>query len=109
MAGFLSLLKRVYLSIYNWAVFFGWLDLFLLFLFEFVVICFKILTFFVHFVGTIDFRAQVLYFAVKTLMESGHEHVYNAVEKPLLLAQTAAVLEIIHGLIGTTSFKLINL
>ncbi|KAJ8451877.1 hypothetical protein Cgig2_007360 [Carnegiea gigantea] len=68
MAGFLSLLKRVYLSIYNWAVFFGW--------------------------------AQVLYFAVKTLIESGHEHVYNAVEKPLLLAQTAAVLEIIHGLIG---------
>uniref|UniRef100_A0A7C8YJA4 Very-long-chain (3R)-3-hydroxyacyl-CoA dehydratase n=1 Tax=Opuntia streptacantha TaxID=393608 RepID=A0A7C8YJA4_OPUST len=68
MAGLLSLLKRVYLSIYNWAVFFGW--------------------------------AQVLYFAVKTLIESGHEHVYNAVEKPLLLAQTAAVLEIIHGLIG---------
>lgn len=68
MAGFLSLLKRVYLSIYNWAVFFGW--------------------------------AQVLYFAVKTLIESGHEQVYDAVQKPLLLAQTAAVLEIVHGLIG---------
>ena len=39
-------------------------------------------------------RAQVLYFAVKTLKETGHEHVYDAVEKPLQLAQTAAVLEV---------------
>ncbi|KAJ0041448.1 hypothetical protein Pint_27687 [Pistacia integerrima] len=46
------------------------------------------------------FLCQVLYFAVKTLKDSGHEHVYNAVEKPLQLAQTAAVLEILHGLIG---------
>ncbi|XP_057541506.1 very-long-chain (3R)-3-hydroxyacyl-CoA dehydratase PASTICCINO 2 [Amaranthus tricolor] len=68
MAGFFSFLRRVYLSIYNWTVCFGW--------------------------------AQVLYFAVKTLRESSHEHVYDAVEKPLQLAQTAAVLEIIHGLIG---------
>lgn len=68
MAGFLSILKRIYLTIYNWTVFAGW--------------------------------AQVLYFAVKTLKESGHEHVYTAVEKPLQLAQTAALLEIIHGLIG---------
>ncbi|GLU13047.1 hypothetical protein SLE2022_296950 [Rubroshorea leprosula] len=68
MAGSLSLLRRLYLSIYNWTVFFGW--------------------------------CQVLYFSVKTLTESGHEQVYNAVEKPLLLAQTAAVLEILHGLIG---------
>ncbi|KAJ6799241.1 putative very-long-chain (3R)-3-hydroxyacyl-CoA dehydratase PASTICCINO 2A [Iris pallida] len=43
---------------------------------------------------------QVLYFAVKTLKESGHTEVYDAVERPLLLAQTAAVLEIIHGLVG---------
>ncbi|XP_044470629.1 very-long-chain (3R)-3-hydroxyacyl-CoA dehydratase PASTICCINO 2-like isoform X2 [Mangifera indica] len=43
---------------------------------------------------------QVLYFAVKTLKDAGHEHVYNAVEKPLQLAQTAAVLEILHGLVG---------
>uniref|UniRef100_A0A7N0T138 Very-long-chain (3R)-3-hydroxyacyl-CoA dehydratase n=1 Tax=Kalanchoe fedtschenkoi TaxID=63787 RepID=A0A7N0T138_KALFE len=68
MAGFLSILKRTYLSIYNWTVFAGW--------------------------------AQVLYFAVKTLNESGYKHVYSAVEKPLLLAQTAAVLEIFHGLVG---------
>lgn len=39
-------------------------------------------------------RFQVLYLAVKTLRESGHEHVYDAVEKPLLLAQSAAVLEV---------------
>ncbi|OIV93035.1 hypothetical protein TanjilG_20697, partial [Lupinus angustifolius] len=30
---------------------------------------------------------------LKTLKESGHENVYNATEKPLLFAQTAAVLE----------------
>lgn len=44
--------------------------------------------------------SQVLYLAVKTLIESGHEHVYDAVEKPLQLAQSAAFLEILHGLIG---------
>lgn len=42
----------------------------------------------------------MLFLAVKTLKDSGHEHVYNAVEKPLQLAQTAAVLEILHGLVG---------
>lgn len=44
--------------------------------------------------------AQVLYFAVVTLKESGHEHVYDAVERPLQLAQTAAFMEILHGLLG---------
>ncbi|XP_026388328.1 very-long-chain (3R)-3-hydroxyacyl-CoA dehydratase PASTICCINO 2-like [Papaver somniferum] len=68
MAGFLSVLKRIYLTIYNWTIFIGWF--------------------------------QVLYMALMTLKESGHEHVYNAVEKPLLLAQTAAIMEILHGLVG---------
>ncbi|KAJ8765786.1 hypothetical protein K2173_014908 [Erythroxylum novogranatense] len=68
MAGFFSLLRRLYLSVYNWAVFIGW--------------------------------AQVLFLAIRTLRESGHQHVYNAVEKPLQLAQTAAVLEILHSLVG---------
>ncbi|ESW28471.1 hypothetical protein PHAVU_003G289100 [Phaseolus vulgaris] len=68
MAGFFSLLRRLYLSLYNWTVLFGW--------------------------------CQVLYFVLKTLNESGHEHVYEAAEKPLLFAQTAAVLEILHGLVG---------
>ncbi|XP_004288517.1 PREDICTED: very-long-chain (3R)-3-hydroxyacyl-CoA dehydratase PASTICCINO 2A [Fragaria vesca subsp. vesca] len=68
MAGSLSLLRRVYLSLYNWAVFIGWF--------------------------------QVLYLAVKTLWESGHEEVYNAVERPLQFAQSAAFLEILHGLVG---------
>ncbi|KAF3503867.1 hypothetical protein F2Q69_00045087 [Brassica cretica] len=62
MATFLSIIRRVYLTLYNWIVFAGW--------------------------------AQVLYFAVKTLKETGHENVYDAVEKPLQLAQTAAVLEV---------------
>ncbi|RZB99198.1 Very-long-chain (3R)-3-hydroxyacyl-CoA dehydratase PASTICCINO 2A isoform B [Glycine soja] len=68
MAGFFSLLRRLYLSLYNWTVLFGW--------------------------------CQVLYFVLKTLNESGHQYVYNAAEKPLLYAQTAAVLEILHGLVG---------
>ncbi|KAG6766690.1 hypothetical protein POTOM_027861 [Populus tomentosa] len=68
MASILSLLRRLYLTVYNWAVFLGW--------------------------------SQVLFLAVKTLKDSGHQHVYNAVEKPLQLAQTAAVLEILHGLVG---------
>ncbi|KAF9678193.1 hypothetical protein SADUNF_Sadunf07G0009600 [Salix dunnii] len=49
--------------------------------------------------------SQVLFLAVKTLKDSGHEHVYNAVEKPLQLAQTAAVLEILHGLVGGYPFS----
>ncbi|KAG6483389.1 hypothetical protein ZIOFF_060034 [Zingiber officinale] len=43
---------------------------------------------------------QVLYFAVKALREGGPTTVYDAVEKPLQLAQTAAVLEILHGIVG---------
>ncbi|KAD7479162.1 hypothetical protein E3N88_02298 [Mikania micrantha] len=46
------------------------------------------------------FRFQVLFLALKTLKESGYEHVYSNVEKPLLLAQSAAFLEILHGIIG---------
>ncbi|GAB2226126.1 hypothetical protein Droror1_Dr00021918 [Drosera rotundifolia] len=68
MANPLSTLKRIYFSVYNWALFYGW--------------------------------AQVLYLAVKTIKESGIEHVYDAVEKPLFLSQTAAILEIAHSLIG---------
>ncbi|KAJ7953523.1 Very-long-chain (3R)-3-hydroxyacyl-CoA dehydratase [Quillaja saponaria] len=68
MASFLSLLRRFYLTVYNWTLFAGWF--------------------------------QVLYLVLKTLNESSHENVYNAAEKPLLLAQTAAVLEILHGLVG---------
>ncbi|KAG5574555.1 hypothetical protein H5410_054689 [Solanum commersonii] len=43
---------------------------------------------------------QVFYFGVKTLKESGYEYVYDAVEKPLLFAQTAAFCEILHSLAG---------
>ena len=39
-------------------------------------------------------RAQVLYYAVLTLRESGHKAVYAAVEKPLQFAQTAAIMEV---------------
>ncbi|OVA10810.1 Protein-tyrosine phosphatase-like [Macleaya cordata] len=68
MAKFLSSLRRIYLTTYNWTVFVGW--------------------------------SHVLYLSLKTLKESGHENVYVAVERPLQLSQTAAVLEILHGLVG---------
>ncbi|WVZ72273.1 hypothetical protein U9M48_020760 [Paspalum notatum var. saurae] len=67
MAGVGSAVRRLYLSVYNWVVFFGW--------------------------------AQVLYYAVLALRETGHEAVYAAVERPLQLAQTAAIMEILHGLV----------
>ncbi|KAK3160348.1 hypothetical protein QOZ80_1BG0058360 [Eleusine coracana subsp. coracana] len=68
MAGVGSAVRRLYLSIYNWVVFYGW--------------------------------AQVLYYAVMALRESGHEAVYPAIERPLQFAQTAAIMEIFHGLVG---------
>ncbi|KAK9949394.1 hypothetical protein M0R45_004918 [Rubus argutus] len=43
---------------------------------------------------------QVLCLVIKTLKESGHRQVYNAVERPFLLAQSAAGLEIVHSLVG---------
>ncbi|KAM1797701.1 hypothetical protein ACFX12_031853 [Malus domestica] len=72
MAGLLSALRHLYLSLYNWTVFLGWF--------------------------------QVLHLALKTLSESGHQHVYNAVECHFLLAQSAAVLEIVHGLVGLVRY-----
>ncbi|RLM92436.1 hypothetical protein C2845_PM08G05170 [Panicum miliaceum] len=39
-------------------------------------------------------RVQVLYYTTLTLLAKGHESVYEAVEQPLLFAQTAALLEI---------------
>ncbi|KAI5004747.1 hypothetical protein ZWY2020_031990 [Hordeum vulgare] len=68
MAGVGSAVRRLYLSAYNWVVFYGW--------------------------------AQVLYYAITALLGDGHEGVYAAVERPLQLAQTAAVMEILHGLVG---------
>ncbi|GFQ00669.1 very-long-chain (3r)-3-hydroxyacyl-coa dehydratase pasticcino 2 [Phtheirospermum japonicum] len=59
-------LRRSYLISYNWVLFFGW--------------------------------SQVFYLFVKVLRISGHESVYAAVEKPLILAQSAALLEILQGL-----------
>lgn len=41
------------------------------------------------------FRCIAFYLALKTLKESGYVHVYKSVEKPLQLAQTAAVLEVV--------------
>ncbi|CAL4965248.1 unnamed protein product [Urochloa decumbens] len=68
MAGSGSVLQRLYLSVYNWVIFFGW--------------------------------AQVLYYTTLALLTSGHGAVYDAVEQPLLFAQTAAFMEILHATIG---------
>ncbi|KAF5798366.1 putative very-long-chain (3R)-3-hydroxyacyl-CoA dehydratase [Helianthus annuus] len=68
MAAFLSLLRRLYLTTYNWILFAGWF--------------------------------QVLFLTLKTLKEPGHAHVYSNIQKPLLFAQTAALLEILHCIVG---------
>ncbi|XP_062187792.1 very-long-chain (3R)-3-hydroxyacyl-CoA dehydratase PASTICCINO 2A [Phragmites australis] len=44
--------------------------------------------------------AQVLYYATLALLGSNHETVYAAVEQPLLFAQTAALMEILHSIVG---------
>ncbi|CAA0807633.1 Very-long-chain (3R)-3-hydroxyacyl-CoA dehydratase PASTICCINO 2 [Striga hermonthica] len=44
--------------------------------------------------------SHVLYLAVSTLRSSGPHSVYAAVETPLLLAQSAALVEILHSLAG---------
>ncbi|XP_035545935.1 very-long-chain (3R)-3-hydroxyacyl-CoA dehydratase PASTICCINO 2-like [Juglans regia] len=49
---------------------------------------------------------KVLYLAVQTLRESGHEHVYDAIQLLLQLTQTSALLEIIHGLVGLVTFPI---
>lgn len=96
MGGLFSTLKRLYLSIYNWTVFYGWyfnLNFVLLLSLSFSNPRSFSLSLFFFFFGNLS-RLQVLYFALKTLNESGHEKVYDAVERPLQLAQTAAVMEV---------------
>ncbi|KAF8662924.1 hypothetical protein HU200_055507 [Digitaria exilis] len=39
-------------------------------------------------------EAQVLYYSTLALLVNGHETVYDAVEEPLLFAQTAAFVEV---------------
>uniref|UniRef100_A0ACD5VBP1 Uncharacterized protein n=1 Tax=Avena sativa TaxID=4498 RepID=A0ACD5VBP1_AVESA len=66
-----AMARRLYLSLYNWVAFYGW--------------------------------AQVLYGTVSSLLPEsggGHEAVYAAVERPLLFAQTLAVIEILHSVLG---------
>uniref|UniRef100_A0A3Q7IR89 Very-long-chain (3R)-3-hydroxyacyl-CoA dehydratase n=1 Tax=Solanum lycopersicum TaxID=4081 RepID=A0A3Q7IR89_SOLLC len=46
------------------------------------------------------------YFGVKTLKETGYEYVYDAVEKPLIFAQTAAFLEVISEAMSPISATL---
>uniref|UniRef100_M8CA66 Very-long-chain (3R)-3-hydroxyacyl-CoA dehydratase n=1 Tax=Aegilops tauschii TaxID=37682 RepID=M8CA66_AEGTA len=56
--------RRLYLSVYNWAAFFGW--------------------------------AQVLCYATLALLERKPEAIYTAIEQPLLVTQTAALMEVIR-------------
>ena len=44
--------------------------------------------------------ARVLVLASLALRDGGHRAVYDAVASPLLVAQTAAVMEILHALTG---------
>nr|CAB3472199.1 unnamed protein product [Digitaria exilis] len=75
MAGSGSVVQRLYLSVYNWVVFFGWSD---------------------------ALSAQVLYYSTLALLVNGHETVYDAVEEPLLFAQTAAFVETHTHILATS-------
>uniref|UniRef100_A0A0E0EL96 Very-long-chain (3R)-3-hydroxyacyl-CoA dehydratase n=1 Tax=Oryza meridionalis TaxID=40149 RepID=A0A0E0EL96_9ORYZ len=68
MAGNASVMRRLYLSFYNWIVFIGWV--------------------------------QVSWSMILALLENGYEAVYAAVEQHLLFAQTAAIMEILHSIVG---------
>ncbi|XBH80692.1 hypothetical protein VPH35_106385 [Triticum aestivum] len=60
--------RRLYLSVYNWAAFFGW--------------------------------AHVLCHATLALLVRKPEAIYTAIEQPLLVTRTAALMEIVHSLVG---------
>ncbi|EEE53882.1 hypothetical protein OsJ_00391 [Oryza sativa Japonica Group] len=66
--GMASVLRRLYLSVYNWIVFIGWV--------------------------------QVSWSMILALLEKRYEAVYAAVEQHLLFAQTAAIMEILHSIVG---------
>ncbi|XP_051220261.1 very-long-chain (3R)-3-hydroxyacyl-CoA dehydratase PASTICCINO 2A [Lolium perenne] len=51
---------------------------------------------------------QVLYCASSALLDSGHEVVYATVEWPLLLAQTASVMEILHWILGIIRYPVLE-
>ncbi|XP_052162805.1 very-long-chain (3R)-3-hydroxyacyl-CoA dehydratase PASTICCINO 2A-like isoform X4 [Oryza glaberrima] len=68
MAGNASGVRRLYLSLYNWIVFIGWV--------------------------------QVSWFMILALLKNGYDAVYAAVEQHLLFAQTAAIMEILHSIVG---------
>jgi very-long-chain (3R)-3-hydroxyacyl-CoA dehydratase len=44
--------------------------------------------------------AQVLLSMILALLDDGHEAVYAAIERHLLFAQTAAIMEILHSILG---------
>ena len=100
MAVLLSALRRLYLSLYNWTVFLGWYPVPTLSLSLSLSLSLLPTGF------DLCFRFQVLYLALKTLNESGHQHVYSAVERPLLLAQSAAVLEVLLLLVPPFAYYL---
>uniref|UniRef100_A0A0D3EJM6 Very-long-chain (3R)-3-hydroxyacyl-CoA dehydratase n=1 Tax=Oryza barthii TaxID=65489 RepID=A0A0D3EJM6_9ORYZ len=66
--GMASVLRRLYLSVYNWIVFIRWV--------------------------------QVSWSMILALLEKRYEAVYAAVEQHLLFAQTAAIMEILHSIVG---------
>jgi very-long-chain (3R)-3-hydroxyacyl-CoA dehydratase len=105
MAGVGSTVRRLYLSVYNWVVFYGWCVAPLPAAPSSSLIPDGILRpaslagswfefGFLLDLGGPSCRAQVLYYAVMTLREKGHEAVYAAVEQPLQFAQTAAIMEV---------------
>uniref|UniRef100_A0A0E0JE33 Very-long-chain (3R)-3-hydroxyacyl-CoA dehydratase n=1 Tax=Oryza punctata TaxID=4537 RepID=A0A0E0JE33_ORYPU len=80
-----SVLRRLYLSVYNWVVFIGWSLL---------------ASFFAGISWIGQSRAQVSLSMILALLGDGHDAVYAAIERHLLFAQTAAIMEILHSILG---------
>ena len=91
-----SVVRQLYLSLYNWVTFFGWL-----------VVDLPIfssqsgLSWIGHgpvgLIWVLGFefcRLEVLFHGTLALLGGGHEAVYDAVKLPLLFSQTAALTEV---------------
>jgi very-long-chain (3R)-3-hydroxyacyl-CoA dehydratase len=102
MAAVCSALRRLYLSVYNWVIFYGWCGApACCWIVSRIGSCACVVAssagsrFDLRLLGSWGCcRAQVLYYTVMALRESGHEAVYAAVERPLQFAQTAAIMEV---------------
>jgi very-long-chain (3R)-3-hydroxyacyl-CoA dehydratase len=91
-----SAVRRLYLSVYNWVSFFGWLVDSKIRQFQVIEVSLGLDARWPdsHVLGSEFCRLQVLYHVTLALLGSGHQAVYAAVKLPLLFSQTAALAEV---------------